>query len=93
MKRLLLLASLLTPVLASAESLKEVFAHDFLIGAALNHDQCEGRDEKAAAIDALKEAFIPSLIKVRDGLGEQHAALGGGIQRFLYPSEVFLGFL
>ena len=38
-------------------------------------------NEKAAAIDALKEAFIPSLIKVRDGLGEQHAALGGGIRQ------------
>ena len=37
--------------------------------------------EKAAAIDALKEAFVPTLVKVRDGLGEQHAALGGGIRQ------------
>ena len=37
--------------------------------------------EKAAAIDALKEAFIPTLVKVRDGLSEQHAALGGGIRQ------------
>lgn len=50
MKRLLLIAALLTPALASAEALKDVFAHDFLIGAALSHDQFEGKDEKAAAI-------------------------------------------
>ena len=37
--------------------------------------------EKAAAIDALKEAFVPTLVKVRDGLSEQHAALGGGIRQ------------
>ena len=38
-------------------------------------------NEKAAAIDALKEAFIPTLVKLRDGLSEQHAALGGGIRQ------------
>jgi hypothetical protein len=37
--------------------------------------------EKAAAIDALKEAFIPTLVKLRDGLSEQHSALGGGIRQ------------
>jgi hypothetical protein len=37
--------------------------------------------EKAAAIDALKEAFVPTLVKVRDGLSEQHAALGNGIRQ------------
>ena len=33
-----------------AKTLKGVFARDFLIGAALNRDQFEGRDERAAAI-------------------------------------------
>jgi endo-1,4-beta-xylanase len=50
MKRLLLLGALLTPSLASAEALKDVFAHDFLIGAALAQDQFEGKDEKSLAI-------------------------------------------
>jgi endo-1,4-beta-xylanase len=50
MKRVLLLATLLTPALASAEGLKDVFAHDFLIGAALNQNQFEGRDETALSI-------------------------------------------
>jgi hypothetical protein len=48
-------------------------------------DQLDARfkalSEKAAAIDALKEAFVPTLVKVRDGLSEQHAALGGGIRQ------------
>ncbi len=48
-------------------------------------DQLDARfkalSEKAAAIDALKEAFDPTLVKVRDGLSEQHAALGGGIRQ------------
>ena len=29
----------------------------------------------------LKEAFVPTLVKVRDGLSEQHTALGGGIRQ------------
>ncbi len=48
-------------------------------------DQLDARlktiSEKAAAIDALKEAFVPTLVKVRDGLSEQHTALGGGIRQ------------
>lgn len=54
MKRLLLLAPLLNMALlgqiASAETLKEVYGSHFLVGAALNRDQFEGRDERAAAV-------------------------------------------
>ena len=50
MKRFLVLVPLLAAQFASAESLKDVYAGRFLVGAALNRDQFEGRDERAAAI-------------------------------------------
>jgi len=50
MKRLLLLVPLLAAPLGSAETLKEVYGSHFLVGAALNRDQFEGRDERAAAV-------------------------------------------
>jgi hypothetical protein len=41
----------------------------------------KGIAERAAAIDALKEAFVPTLVKVRDGLSEQHSVIGEGIRQ------------
>jgi endo-1,4-beta-xylanase len=50
MKRLLLLVPLLAAHPAPAETLKEVYGSHFLVGAALNRDQFEGRDERSAAL-------------------------------------------
>ncbi|MGA2034717.1 MAG: hypothetical protein ABSG68_20915, partial [Thermoguttaceae bacterium] len=44
--------------------------------------------ERTTAIDALKEAFVPTLVKVRDGLGEQHVALGNGIRQIQQRVDV-----
>jgi hypothetical protein len=44
-------------------------------------EQVDAKCKSLAAIDALKEAFVPSLVKVRDGLSEQHSAIGGGVRQ------------
>ena len=44
-------------------------------------EKLEQVEAKFKAVDALKEAFVPSLAKVRDALSEQHGALGTGLRQ------------
>jgi len=43
--------------------------------------KCKSLSERLAALDALRDAVAQNLVKVRDGLSEQHTALGGGIRQ------------
>ena len=42
--------------------------------------KCKSLAERSA-VEALREAFVQNLLKLRDGLGEQHTALGGGLRQ------------
>jgi hypothetical protein len=44
-------------------------------------EKIEQLDVKFKALDALKEAFVPNLVKVRDALSEQHGVIGNGIRQ------------
>jgi hypothetical protein len=43
--------------------------------------KCKSLAERPAAVEALRDAFVQNLVKVRDGLSEQHTALGGGLRQ------------
>ena len=44
-------------------------------------EKLEQMDARFKTLDALKEAFVPSLTKVRDALSEQHGALNTGLRQ------------
>jgi hypothetical protein len=44
-------------------------------------EKLEQMDARFKTLDALKEAFVPNLVKVRDALSEQHGALNTGLRQ------------
>jgi hypothetical protein len=43
--------------------------------------KCKSLGERPAGVEALRDALLQNLVKLRDGLSEQHTALGGGVRQ------------